>query len=95
MNYYKYLTAHLGGNSFSADNNFAGNNASFGGGLYWAAGGGMVFNFLQVELLYTVNYGSISQSGYIYNNATGNDDPFSNSADVRYSTVNLSFGIVF
>lgn len=93
--YYKYLTAHLGGNTFSADNNFAGDNASFGGGLYWAAGGGMVFNFLQVELLYTVNYGSISQSGLILNNATGNYDSFSNSADVRYSTLNLSFGIVF
>ncbi len=56
--YYKYLTAHIGGNSFSADNDFAGNNASFGGGLYWAAGGGMVFNIVQLELLYTVNYGT-------------------------------------
>lgn len=94
-NYYRYLTAHLGGNSFSADNQLAGDYASLGGGLYYAAGGGMVFGFLQVELLYTVNYGSIGQSGSIYNNATGNYDPFNNTADVRYSSLNLNFGIVF
>jgi len=94
-NYYKYLTAHLGGNTFSVDSQFAGNDASTGGGLYWAAGGGMVFDFIQVELLYTVNYGSISQSGSIYNNATGNYAPFNNSPDVRYSTLNLNIGIVF
>jgi len=94
-NYYKYLTAHLGGNTFSADSQYAGDGASLGGGLYYAAGGGMVFNFLQIELLYTVNYGSVSQSGLIYNSATGNYDPFNNSADVRHSTLNLNFGIVF
>jgi len=94
-NVYRYFVMHLGFNIFSGDSDYKGPGGSLSNGGYWAFGGGVVVHKIQVELLYTVNTGSISQSGFVFNPNTGNNDFFNINANLQYSTLNLSLGYNF
>ena len=57
-------------------------SSDFGGGLYWGLGGGVILiEGIQLELLYSVNHGSLKSKESIFNN------------DIKYSKVSLSAGI--
>lgn len=94
-NTYEYLIGQVGYNLFEGDANYAGDNASFNGGLYWGVGAGIVVNRIQIELLYTENRGSAQDSGYQYDPTTTNLNYYSESGDVTYSKVGLSIGFLF
>ena len=69
----------LGNDEFK---NYSGESSALSGGLYWGLGGGVILiGGVQLELLYSVNNGSI----------TG-DEPFY-SMDMRYSKLSISAGI--
>jgi hypothetical protein len=94
-NKYEYLSGQVGYNLFEGDRNYAGDNASFNGGLYFGLGAGIVINRIQIELLYTEDRGSVQDSGYQYNSTTGNFDYYSESGDIMYSKLGLSIGFIF
>jgi hypothetical protein len=80
-----YLTGQIGYNFFDGDSDykeFGSYAADTDGGLYYGFGGGIIFNrhFL-IELLYTVDEGTLNIPG---------DD-----IDVRYSKFTLNFGFNF
>ncbi len=80
---------HVGYNFFFADDDFKG-DLDTGGGLYWAIGGGIMFdNGVQLELLYATHNGTL----------TGEDssEGFTMDIDVElsYSKVTLAAGINF
>ncbi len=53
-----FFIAHCGYNFWKADSSFKG-NGSEKGGLYYAFGGGLLFNNVQIELLYSFHKGKI------------------------------------
>jgi hypothetical protein len=89
-NSYKYLEAQLGYNFFGGDRDYAGDNGTLDGGVYYGVGAGIAFNRLQFELLYTVDHGTASDSGYDFNN-----NFFSQSGDITYSKLGFSIGFQY
>lgn len=78
-----YLLGQLGYNAFMGDNDYKG-FGTLTGGLYYGIGTGIIFNKNnQIELLYSVNNGSYSISGW------------SGSFDVEYSKITVSYGYAF
>ncbi|MDD5260173.1 MAG: hypothetical protein PHD29_09435 [bacterium] len=74
-----YVLGHLGYNLFRGDDDYKGDEY-LTGGIYYGIGGGIVFNKNnQLELLYSINNGSI-------------DDL---NVDVEYSKITISYGYVF
>lgn len=69
----------LGNDAFK---NYSGEEADPGGGLYWGLGGGVILiSGIQLELLYSVNNGSLREGNPFYN------------GDMRYSKMSVSAGI--
>jgi hypothetical protein len=95
MNSYLYLTGQLGYNFFSGDLDYAGRHGSLNGGLYLGLGAGIAFNRLHIELLYTENRGSVTDSGYLFDSSTGLYNYFRESGDIKYSKLGLNIGFVF
>jgi hypothetical protein len=84
-NHYFYGTVQLGANYFAGDSEYKG-SAKLEPGLYAGAGIGWVFSSaFQIELLYTSNNGSVTDT--YYTNKI--------SADVEYTKLSLSIGLVF
>jgi len=76
-----YFIGQLGYNFFMGDDLYKGTGV-LEGGMYYGFGGGIIFQKgPQVELLYSVNNGSVEWIGYEY--------------DIEYSKVTLSFGYNF
>lgn len=80
-----YLIGQAGYNFFDGDSDYKGYGiyeADLEGGLYWGLGGGVIINkhFL-IELLYSVNNGTVEELGYEF--------------DIEYSKVTLNFGYNF
>lgn len=71
------------------------------GGLYWGIGGGIILqNGVQIQLLYSVNNGSIEGSDYeyYYIGYDGSDYGEESSdiiAEIKYSKISISAGITF
>lgn len=88
---YSFAAAHLGYNYFNADQVYAGaRKYEMTNGAYAGLGAGYVFGRMQVEVLYTVDRGRLSSSGYDSQNA-----PYSLSAEAAYSKISLSLGVLF
>lgn len=94
-NYYNYLIGQFGYNFFSGDMDYAGKGSTLGGGLYFGLGAGISVNRIQIELLYTEDRGSISDSGYIYDDSTGNYNYFTKSGNIKYAKLGINVGFLF
>jgi len=88
-----YLTVRVGFNTFSGPSDLIPGysglvTASYGGGLYYGLGGGIVFakNF-RVETLYSVSNGKIIATEHIYGSSTDNT--------VKFSKISLFVGYSF
>lgn len=74
----------LGNDEFKTIGGERAEELDLGGGMYWALGGGIIFpGGFEIELLYTVNNGSIS----------GSENYF--EEEIRYSKIAISGGITF
>lgn len=83
---YAYGLGQFGYNFFSGDSDYAGPYASLSDGLYYGAGGGIVIGGrMQIEALYAVNTGSITDTRAGY----------SISKSIEYSKLLISVGLAF
>ncbi len=84
---------HVGYNFFLADDDLFNEDLDRSGGLYWAIGGGVMFdNGVQIELLYSTHNGSLTGEAEGYDPSYG----FYTSdidAQLSYSKVTLAVGI--
>ena len=92
---YEYLLGQLGYNFFSGDMDYTGKGGTLGGGLYFGLGAGVSINRIQIELLYTEDRGSFSDSGYVYDDASGKFNYFNESGNIKYSKLGINVGFLF
>jgi hypothetical protein len=90
---YFYGVGQLGYNLFYGDESYKGASATLSGGLYYGLGIGWIIENLNIEFLYSVNHGSLKDSGYLYYN--GSYYYTTLKSDIDYSQINMKVGVNF
>ncbi len=85
-----YAIARIGYGFFSGKTEYTGTYGELTGGLYYSFGGGI--EFLKFKIL-NQDRVLILETAYSCNQGSIEDDFFGYSADVRYSRIDISFGV--
>jgi hypothetical protein len=91
---YQYLLGQAGYNFFFGDNMYKGTNSELSGGIYYGVGAGLNLAGTQIELLYSVNQGSLRQRLYTYSPYYGYSS-YDIKGNVKYPKLSLTLGFYF